>query len=140
MFASFFKYLRSRKLLDDFFIFLVLLVYTVGMLFMSARNAKEGFTEIDNDLQEYKELEQIQIEEMKELHHKQICRLERLVREHELKLQDLEHAHKERLEEIEKERERRIEQYKKQFNEDPGEIADEIEEAFGFTFIDPIFE
>jgi phosphopantetheine adenylyltransferase len=42
--------------------------------------------------------------------------------------------------EIEEERQRRIQEYVKQQEENPGEIADEIEDAFGFTFIDPVFE
>jgi hypothetical protein len=59
-----------------------------------------------------------------------------MISEHEIKLRDLEQAHSERLAEIEEERKRRVEEYKKQHQENPGEIADEIEETFGFTFIE----
>ena len=133
---DFFKYLKSRKLLDDLAIFVTLLIYTVGMLIMSAMETNEKFAEINKDLQDWKTLEQEQIDEMKELNYRRQLRLERMISEHEIKLRDLEQAHSERLAEIEEERKRRVEEYKKQHRENPGEIADEIEETFGFTFIE----
>ena len=133
---DFFKYLKSRKLLDDLAIFVTLLIYTVGMLIMSAMETNEKFAEINKDLQDWKTLEQEQIDEMKKLNYRRQLRLERMISEHEIKLRDLEQAHSERLAEIEEERKRRVEEYKKQHKENPGEIADEIEETFGFTFIE----
>ena len=133
---DFFKYLKSRKLLDDLAIFVTLLIYTVGMLVMSAMETNEKFAEINKDLQDWKTLEQEQIDEMKKLNYRRQLRLERMISEHEIKLRDLEQAHSERLAEIEEERKRRVEEYKKQHQENPGEIADEIEETFGFTFIE----
>ena len=133
---DFFKYLKSRKLLDDLAIFVTLLIYTVGMLIMSAMETNEKFAEINKDLQDWKTLEQEQIDEMKKLNYRRQLRLERMISEHEIKLRDLEQAHSERLAEIEEERKRRVEEYKKQHQENPGEIADEIEETFGFTFIE----
>lgn len=135
-----FQYLKSRKLLDDAAIFLTLLIYTIGMFFFNGHFADEKLAEIDKDLQDYIALEQQQIEEMKELNYKRQLRLERLLSEHEIKLRDLEQAHKERLAEIEEERQRRVQEYVKKQKENPGEIADEIEDAFGFTFVDPVFE
>ena len=133
---DFFKYLKSRKLLDDFAIFVTLLIYTVGMLIISAMDTNEKFAEINKDLQDWKVLEQEQIEEMKQLNYRRQLRLERMISEHEIKLQDLSQAHEERLAEIEEERKRRVEEYKKKHQENPGEIASEIEETFGFTFIE----
>jgi DNA anti-recombination protein RmuC len=133
---DFFKYLKSRKLLDDLAIFVTLLIYTVGMLVISATETNEKFAEIDKDLQDWKALEQEQIDEMKELNYRRQLRLERMISEHEIKLRDLEQAHEERLAEIEEERKRRVEEYKEKHKENPGEIADEIEETFGFTFIE----
>jgi len=135
--GDFFKYLKSRKLLDDFAIFLTLLIYTVGMLVLSAMETNEKFAEVNKDLQDWKALEQEQIDEMKELNYRRQLRLERMISEHEIKLRDLEQAHHERLAEIEEERKRRVEKYKEIQKENPGEIADEIEEAFGFKFIEP---
>jgi len=137
---DFFKYLKSRKLLDDFAIFITLLIYTVGMIFISAKNTNDQFTKIDKDLQDYKVLEQQQLQELKELNYRKMLRLERLISEHEIKLRDLQQAHEERLVEIEEERKRRVQELVKKQQENPGEIADEIEDAFGFTFIDPVFE
>ena len=135
-----FQYLRSRKLLDDAAIFLTMLIYTIGMLYMNVDFTKKSMAKINKDLQDYKVLEQQQLEEMKELNYKKRLRLERMISEHEIKLKDLEQAHVERLAEIEEERQRRVQEYVKKQKENPGEIADEIEEAFGFTFIDPVFE
>ena len=123
----FFKYLKSKKLLDDAIIFLVLVMYTVGMVLMNINFTNDEVAKINKDLQDYKALEEQQLEEMKELNYKRQFR-------------DLEQAHSERLAEIEEERQRRVQEYVKQQEENPGEIADEIEDAFGFTFVDPVFE
>lgn len=137
---DFFKYLKSKKLLDDLAIFVTLVIYTIGMAYMSAKNTGDVFTKIDKDLQDYKVLEQQQLEELKDLNYRKMLRLERLISEHEIKLRDLEQAHEERLVEIEEERQRRVRELVKKQQENPGEMADEIEDAFGFTFIDPVFE
>ena len=135
-----FKYLKSRRLLDDALIFLILILYTVGMIFLQADYTSDEVSKLDKDLQDYKVLEQQQLQELKELNYRKMLRLERLISEHEIKLRDLQQAHEERLAEIEEERRHRVQELVKKQQENPGEIADEIEDAFGFTFIDPVFE
>ena len=65
-----FKYLKSKKLLDDAIIFLVLVMYTVGMILMNINFTNDEGAKINKDLQDYKALEEQQLEEIKELNYK----------------------------------------------------------------------
>ena len=62
---DFFKYLKSKKLLDDAIIFLVLVMYTVGMILMNINFTNDEVAKINKDLQDYKALEEQQLEEIK---------------------------------------------------------------------------
>ena len=55
--------------------------------------ARISRAQLEKDLQDYKVLEQQQLQELKELNYRKMLRLERLISEHEIKLRDLQQAH-----------------------------------------------
>ena len=79
---------------------------------------------------------QEQIDSMEALHKRELKLREDSIANYEMKLAELTQHYDETLEDLEKKEKKDIEKFKRDFEEQPQELANEIEQQFGFNYVE----
>jgi len=79
---------------------------------------------------------QEQIDSMEALHKRELKLREDSIANYEMKLAELTQHYDETLEDLENKEKKDIEKFKRDFEEQPQELANEIEQQFGFNYVE----